>query len=107
MQVALEYAGSEAKVYAMRLQTLAGEDTYLCCKGFPRHAAEKQVFFEHVKAAAEKKTVHSVDLNALRMKSACAEHVRLKKVVMRGNNNNNKVLSIDGQLNRPLGHYLG
>ena len=43
--------------------------------------------------------------NALRMKTACAEHVRLKKVVMRGNNN--KVLSIDGQLNRPLGHDLG
>ena len=43
--------------------------------------------------------------NALRMKSACAEHVRLKKVVMCGNNN--KVLSIEGQLNRPLGHYLG
>ena len=41
------------------------------------------------------------------MKSACAEHVRLKKVVMRGNNNFNKVLSIEGQLNRPLGHYLG
>ena len=40
------------------------------------------------------------------MKSACAEHVRLKKVVMRGNNNN-KVLSIEGQLNRPLGHRLG
>ena len=39
------------------------------------------------------------------MKSACAGHVRLKKVVMRGNNN--KVLRIDGLLNRPLGHYLG
>ena len=39
------------------------------------------------------------------MKSACAEHVRMKKVVMRGNNN--KVLSIDSQLNRPLGFYLG
>ena len=49
--------------------------------------------------------MHSVQFNALRMKSACAEHVRLKKVAMRGNNN--KVLSIDGQLNRPLGHYLG
>ena len=57
-----------------------------------------------MKAAAEKKTVHSVAFNALRMKSACAEHVRLKKVVMRANN---KVLSIEGQLNRPLGHYLG
>ena len=65
----------------------------------------RRVFFEHVKAAAEKKTAHSVTFNALRMKSACAEHVRLKKVVMRGNNN--KVLSIDGQLNRPLGLYLG
>ena len=75
-------------------------------KSCPRHAAEKNVHFEHVKAAAEKKTVHSVQFNAFRMKSACAEHVRLKKVVMRGNNNN-KVLSIDGQLNRPLGHYLG
>ena len=49
--------------------------------------------------------MHSVTFNALRMKSACVEHVRLKKVVMRGNNN--KVLSIEGQLNRPLGHYLG
>ena len=49
--------------------------------------------------------MHSVTFNALRMKSACAEHGRLKKVVMRGNNN--KVLSVDGQLNRPLGHYLG
>ena len=106
MQVALEYAGSEAKVYAMRLQTLTGEATYLRCKGCPRHAAERKVFFEHVKAAAEKKTVHSVTFNAIRMKSACAEHVRMKKVVMRGNNNN-KVLSADGQLNRPLGHYLG
>ena len=77
---------------------------HLHCKGCPRHAAEKKVFFEHVKAAAERKTVHSVTFNALRMKSACAEHVRMKKVVMRGNN---KVLSIDGQLNRPLGHYLG
>ena len=48
-----------------------------------------------MKAAAEKKTVHSVQFNALRMKSACAEHVRMKKVVMHG------------QLNRPLGHYLG
>ena len=104
MGVALEYAGSEAKVYAMRLQTLTGEATYLRCKGCPSHAAKKNVFFQHVKAA-EKKTVHSVTFNALRMKSACAEHVRLKKVVMRGNNN--KVLSIDGQLNRPLGHYLG
>ena len=104
MDVALEYAGSEAKVYAMRLQTLTGEATYLRCKGCPRHAAEKHVFFEHVKAA-EKQTARSMNFNALRMKSACAEHVRLKKVVMRGNNN--KVLSIDGQLNRPLGHYLG
>ena len=58
-----------------------------------------------MKAPAEKKIVHCVNFNALRMKSACAEHVRMKKVVMRGNNN--KVLSIDGQLNRPLGHYLG
>ena len=103
----LEYASSEAKVYVMRLQTLTGEVTYLRCKGCPCHAAEKNAFFEHVKAAAEKKTVHSVQFNALRMKSACAEHVRLKKVVTRGNNNNNKVLSIGGQLNRPLGHYLG
>ena len=92
--VALEYASSEAKVYAMRLQTLTGEATYLRCKGCPCHAAKKDVFFQHVKAAAEKKTVHSVTFNALRMKSACAEHVRLKKVVMRGNNN--KVLSIEG-----------
>ena len=94
----------------MRLQTLTGEATHLRCKGCPRHAAEKKAFFEHVKAAAEKKTVHSVQFNALRMKSACAEHVRLKKIVMRGNNNNNnnnKVLSIEGQLKRPLGHYLG
>ena len=106
MDVALEYAGSEAKVYAMRLQTLMGEATFLRCKGCPCHAAEKNVFFEHAKAAAaEKKTVHSVQFNALRMKSACAEHVRLKKVVMRGNNN--EVLSIEGRLNRPLGHYLG
>ena len=105
MQVALEYAGSEAEVYAMRLQTLTGEATYLRCKGCPRHAAEKNVFFEHVKAAAEKKIVHNVQFNALRMKSACAEHVRLKKVVMPGNNN--KVLSVEGQLNRPLGHNLG
>ena len=88
----------------MRLQTLTGEATYLRCKGCPSHAAEREVFFERVKAAAEKKTVHSVQFNALRM-SACAQHVRLKKVVMRGNNN--KVLSIEGQLNRPLGHYLG
>ena len=105
MDVALEYAGSEAKVYAMRLQTLAGEATYLGCKGCPSHAAKNNVFFEHLKAAAEKKTVQSVTFNALRMKSACAEHVRLKKVVMRGTNN--KVLSVEGQLNRPLGHYLG
>ena len=104
MDVALEYAGSEAKVYAMRLQTLTREATHLRCKGCPRHAAEKKVFFEHVKAAAEEKTVHSVTFNALRMKAACAEHVRLKKVVMRGNN---KVLSIEGQLSHPLGHYLG
>ena len=48
--------------------------------------------------------MHSVQFNALRMKSACTEHVRLKKVVTRGNN---KVLSIEGQLNRPLGYYLG
>ena len=105
MDVALEYAGSEAKVYAMRLQTLTGEATHLRCKGCPSHAAKKNVLFEHVKAAAEKETVHSVTFNALRMKSACAEHVRLKKVVMCGNNN--KVLSIEGQLNRPLGLYLG
>ena len=105
MDVALEFAGSEAKVYAMRLQTLTGEATHLRCKGCPRHAAEKNVFLQHVKAAAEKKTVHSEQFNALRMKSACAEHVRLKKVVMHGNNN--KVLSIEGQLKRPLGHYLG
>ena len=105
MDVALEYAGSEAKVYAMRRQTLTGEATHLRCKGCPRHAAEKNMSFEHAKAAAEKTTVHSVTFKALRMKSACAEHVRLKKVVMRGNNN--EVLSIEGQLNRPLGHYLG
>ena len=49
--------------------------------------------------------MHSVQVNALRMKSDCAEHVRLKKVAMRGNNN--KVLSIEGHLNRPLGHYPG
>ncbi|MGV2388229.1 MAG UNVERIFIED_CONTAM: DNA polymerase [Microcystis novacekii LVE1205-3] len=36
MDVALEYAGSEAKVYAMRLQTLTGEATYLRCKGCPQ-----------------------------------------------------------------------
>ena len=53
MDVVLEYAGSEAKVYAMRLQTTTGEDTHLRCKGCPLHAAEKQVFFEHVEAAAE------------------------------------------------------
>ena len=105
MQVALEYAGSEAKVYAMRLQTLAGEATYLRCKGCPRHAAEKNVFLEHVEVAAEKEAAHSVQFNALRMKSACAEHVRLKKVVMR--ENNDKALSFEGRLNRPLGHYLG
>ena len=104
MDVAPERTGTEAKVYAMRLQTLTGEATHLRCKGCPRHAAEKNVVFEHAKAAAEKKTVHGVQFNALRMKSACAEHVRLKKVVMRGNNN--KVLSIEGQLNHPLWHYL-
>ena len=105
MDVALEHACSEAKVYAMRLQTLTGEDTYLRCKGCPRHAAEKHVFFEHVKAAAEKKAAHRLQINALRMKSACAQHVRLEKIVMRGKDN--KLLSIEDQLNRPLGHYLG
>ena len=49
--------------------------------------------------------MHGVTFNALHMKSACAEHVLLKKDVIRGDNN--KVLSIEGQLNRPLGHYLG
>ena len=63
-------------------------------------------FSNAFKAAAEKKTVHSVHFNTLRMKSVCAEHVRLKKVVMRGSNNN-KALSMEGQLNRSLGHYLG
>ena len=105
MDVALAYSRTEAKVYAMRLQTLAGMVMRHRCKGCTQHAAKKSVVFEDVKAAAEKKTAHSVQCNALRMKSACAEHVRLKKVVMRGNNN--KVLSIEGQLNRPLGHYLG
>jgi hypothetical protein len=62
------------------------------------------VFFEHVKAAALRKVEHSVEYNAIRMKSARARHIRERKVVMRGNND--KVLSIDGEWNRPLG-YLG
>ena len=89
----------------MRLQTLSGDEEYLRCKGCPRHAADKQVFFEHVKAAALRKVEHSVEHNAIRMKSARARHIHERKVVMRGNND--KVLSIEGELNRPLGHYLG
>ena len=45
-----------------------------------------------------------MEYNAIRMKSARARHIRERKVVMRGNND--KVLSIDGEWNRPLG-YLG
>ena len=105
MQVALEYAGSEAKVYAMRLETLQGDkETYLRCKGCPRHAAEQQVFFETIKDAALEQKVHKVSYNAIRMKSACAQHISESKVVCRGNNN--KVLHTDG-LSLPLGHWRG
>ena len=103
---ALEYAGSEAKVYAMRLQALGGDqDEYIRCKGCPGHAAKRDVHFENVKAAALNQTVHSVEYNAIRMKSTKPVHIRERKVVMRGNND--KVLSLDGEWNRPLGHYLG
>ena len=105
MDVAVKYAGSAAKVYAMRLQTLTGEATYLRCKGCPRHAAEKKVFFEHVKAAAEKKTVHSVTFqrppHEIRLCRACsAEEGRDARQEQQGAEHR-------GQLNRPLGHYLG
>ena len=104
---ALEYAGSEAKVYAMQLQTLGvdEEEEYLRCKGCPSHAAKKDVHFENVKRAALEKVGHSVERNTIRMKSTKPAHLREKKVVMRGNND--KVLSLDGELNRPLGQYLG
>ena len=49
------------------LELIASVATDLRCKGCPQHAAKKRVFFEHVKAAAEKKTAHSVQFNALRM----------------------------------------
>ena len=61
--------------------------------------------FENVKAAALNQTVHSVEYNAIRMKSTKPVHIRERKVVMRGNND--KILSLDGEWNRPLGHYLG
>ena len=82
-----------------------GDDEHLRCKGCPRHAADKQVFFEHVKAAALRKVEHRVEYNAIRMRSARARHIHERKVVMLGNND--KALSIEGELNRPLGHYLG
>ena len=105
MQVALEYAGFEAKVYAMRLETLGGStDTYLRCKGCRRHAAEKQVFFETIRGAALEQKVHKASYNAIRMKSACAQHINERKVVCRGNNN--KVLHTDG-LSLPLGRRRG
>ena len=87
MQAAPEHAGSEAKVYSMRLQTLSGDEEYLRCKGCPRHAAEQQVFFETIKDAALEHKVHKVTYNAIRMKSACAQHISESKVVCRGNNN--------------------
>ena len=39
MQLALEYAGSEATVYSLKLVELSEDDKYLRCKGCPRHAA--------------------------------------------------------------------
>ena len=101
MQVVTEYAGSEAKVYSLKLVDLSKDDKYLRCKGCPRHAT-KDVHYENVKAAALQKTVLSVEYNAIRLKSARASHVREKKVIMRGNND--KVLSFDGEINRPLGY---
>ena len=101
MQVVTEYAGSEAKVYSLKLVELSKDDKYLRCKGCPRHAT-KDVHFENVKAAALQKTVLSVEYNAIRLKSARASHVREKKVIMRGNND--KVLSFEGEINRPLGY---
>ena len=89
----------------MRLETLGGDtDTYLRCKGCPRHAAEKQVFFETIKDAALEQKVHKMSYNAIRMKSACAQHISESKVVRRGNNN--KVLHTDG-LSLPPGHWRG
>ena len=81
------------------------EEEYLRCKGCPRYAAKKDVHFENVKRAALENVVHSVEHNTIRMKSAKPVHLREKKVVMRGNND--KVLSLEGELSRPLGHYLG
>ena len=78
--------------------------TYLRCKGCPRHAAEQQVFFETIKDAALEHKVHKVTYIAIRMKSACAQHISESKVVCRGNNN--KVLHTDG-LSLPLGHWRG
>ena len=53
------------------------------------------MFFQTIKDAALEQKVHKVSYNAIRMKSACAQHVSESKVVCRGNNNN-KVLHTDG-----------
>ena len=62
------------------------------------------MFFETIKAAALEHKVHKVSYNAIRMKSACAQHISESKVMCRGNNN--KVLHTDG-LSLPLGHCRG
>jgi hypothetical protein len=76
MQVVTEYAGSEAKVYGLKMVEL--KDKYLRCKGCPKHAT-KEVHFENVKAAALEKTVLSVEYNAIRLKNTKASHVREKR----------------------------
>ena len=80
---------------------LSKDDKYLRCKGCPKHAT-KDVHFENMKAAALEKRVLSVEFNAIRLKNTRASHVREKKIIMRGRND--KVLSFEGEINRPLGY---
>ena len=99
MKIAVEYAGSESKIYAFRMSS---GKPYLRCKGCPSHAAKQQIHFETVKAAALDQTVKKITYNTIRMKNAEAHHVRETKVAMRGKND--KVARC-GPLNLPLGHW--
>jgi hypothetical protein len=106
---AVEYAGSEAKCYGLRIWPEELEEDgsvkppYLRCKGNPQCVVKKQITFQKMKDAALNQLEACTSFRRIQLKSSSAQHVQVKKVALRGAND--KVVRIDNATFLPLGHY--
>ena len=102
--VLVEYVGLCSKMYALRLQTLEGdEETVRKGKGVPSSVLKKNAMFQHYKTMASAPFTSTVTFRGMRSKEQQVSVTEQRRKLL--SCTNDKVYAVSRSESRPLGHW--